>query len=93
MEQHTKQGPTDAALTAWRKSYSRLRELERRLVSASRAAQDPAEIDNLYREVEALRSATTEMFTVAQIESVSRHVMQYRIGSCLQPLQRTAERH
>jgi hypothetical protein len=78
MKDDDKQGSPESALTAWRSSYYQLRGLERRLVDASRMGESPAVIERLFREVESLRLQTTEMFTVAQIESVSRHVMQFR---------------
>lgn len=71
----------ETGLTIWRRSYYRLRALERQLVDASRGAEEPGQIEALYREIEALRLATSELFTAAQVESVSHHVKLFRAGS------------
>jgi hypothetical protein len=78
MDAEEKHATPENGLTAWRKSYQELRLLERQLVSGSRGTMDPDAIDALYGEIETLRLKTTDLFTAAQIESVSRHVKAYR---------------
>lgn len=78
MQAHVQQAASESGLAAWRRSYYRLREMERQLVTAARMNEDPAGIDRRYREIEALRLATTELFTAAQVESVSHHVRLFR---------------
>lgn len=73
----------ETALSAWRKSYHELRAVERQLVVAARNAEEPVKLDALYREIEQRRIATTDMFKVAQIESVSRHVTRFRTSFSL----------
>jgi hypothetical protein len=73
MQADDQHAPPESALAAWRRSYSRLRALERQLVEIARA-DEPGDLAHLHREIEELRIATTGMFTTAQIESVSRHV-------------------
>lgn len=81
MNSDDKQAPPETGLTLWRRSYAELRSLERRLVSASREGDDPADVEALYRQVETLRLLTTDLFTAAQLESVSRHVQLFRTSS------------
>ncbi|MDB5945284.1 MAG: hypothetical protein JWQ33_310 [Ramlibacter sp.] len=78
MDTDVKQAMPENGLTAWRRSYSRLRLLERQLVSVSRDAGSAADVERLYRQIEDLRQATTDLFTAAQKESVSRHVQVFR---------------
>jgi hypothetical protein len=80
MEKDEKQPGSETDLAIWRRSYYQLRALERRLVDVAREIDDPAELEQLYREVEALRNTTSELFTAAQMESVSRHVKLFRAG-------------
>jgi hypothetical protein len=62
------------SFTMWRRSYLRLRMLERNLVSETRSGKDPAKIAVLYEKVDALRCATTELFQLAQTASMSHQI-------------------
>ena len=62
----------------WRRSYLRLRMLERNLVSETRAGKDPVKIAALYEKVEAVRTATTALFHSAQTASMSHYIPQER---------------
>ena len=62
----------------WRRSYLRLRMLERNLVSETRAGKDPVKIAALYEKVEAVRSATTALFHCAQTDSMQHYIPQER---------------
>lgn len=58
----------------WRRSYLRLRMLERNLVSETRAGKDPVKIAALYEKVEAVRAATTALFHTAQTASMVHQI-------------------
>lgn len=64
----------------WRRSYLRLRMLERNLVSEARAGKDPAKIAALYEQVEAVRTATSELFHLAQTASMAHQIPFARSG-------------
>lgn len=59
------------SFASWRRSYLRLRMLERNLVSETRSGKDAVKIAALYEKVEAMRRATTELFHRAQTASMS----------------------
>jgi hypothetical protein len=83
MKPDDKQAPPETGLTVWRRVYAQLRGLERKLVEASRAGQDASRLEGLYREIEALRQETTELFAAAQLESVSKHVELFRASAAV----------
>jgi hypothetical protein len=58
----------------WRRSYLRLRMLERNLVSETRAGKDPVRIAAMYEKVEAVRAATTALFHLAQTASMPHYI-------------------
>ena len=64
--------------TRWRRSYLRLRILERNLVTEARAGKDPVRIASLYEKVESLREATSALFHVAQTASMQHYIPQER---------------
>lgn len=64
----------------WRRSYLRLRMLERNYVSEARAGRDPARIAALYDKVEAVRAATSALFHSAQTASMAHQVPSLRAG-------------
>ena len=64
--------------TRWRRSYLRLRMLERNLVTEARAGKDPVRIASLYEKVEAMREATSALFHVAQTASMQHYIPQER---------------
>jgi hypothetical protein len=58
------------SFTRWRRSYLRLRILERNLVTEARAGKDPIHIAAMYEKVEAVRLATSALFERAQTASM-----------------------
>jgi hypothetical protein len=60
--------------TSWRRSYLRLRILERNLVTEARAGKDPIRIAAMYEKVESLRLATTALFERAQTASMAHQI-------------------
>jgi hypothetical protein len=64
----------------WRRSYLRLRMLERNLVSEARTGKDPAKIAALHGKVEAVRSATSALFHSAQTASMAHQIPVARTG-------------
>jgi hypothetical protein len=64
----------------WRRSYLRLRMLERNFVSESRSGRDPARIAAMYDKVEAVRAATTALFHSAQTASMPHQIPSLRAG-------------
>ena len=62
----------------WRRSYLRLRMLERNLVTEARAGKDPIQIASLYEKVEAVREQTSALFHVAQTASMQHYIPQER---------------
>ncbi|MFC5496869.1 hypothetical protein ACFPOE_04920 [Caenimonas terrae] len=64
----------------WRRSYLRLRMLERNFVSESRSGRDPARIAAMYEKVEAVRAATTALFHSAQTASMAHQIPPARAG-------------
>jgi hypothetical protein len=64
----------------WRRSYLRLRMLERNFVSEARAGKDPVRIAALYEKVEAVRAATTALFHSAQTASMQHQIPSARAG-------------
>ena len=64
--------------TSWRRSYLRLRMLERNLVSEARSGKDPAKIAAMYERVEAVRLATTALFHLAQTASMAHQIPNLR---------------
>ena len=64
--------------TRWRRSYLRLRMLERNLVSETRAGKDPVRIAAMYEKVESVRAATTALFHSAQTASMPHYIPQER---------------
>ena len=62
----------------WRRSYLRLRMLERVLVTETRAGKDPVKIAAMYEKVEAVRAATTALFHSAQTASMAHYIPQER---------------
>jgi hypothetical protein len=64
--------------TRWRRSYLRLRMLERNLVSETRAGKDPVRIAAMYEKVESVRAATTALFHSAQTASMAHYIPQER---------------
>jgi hypothetical protein len=65
----------------WRRSYLRLRMLERNLVSEARAGKDPVKIAALHEKVEAVRSATSALFHSAQTASMAHQIPTAHSGS------------
>ena len=66
------------AFIRWRRSYLRLRMLERNLVSETRAGKDPVKIAAMYEKVEAVRTATSALFHSAQTASMAHYIPQER---------------
>ncbi len=64
----------------WRRSYLRLRMLERNYVSEARAGRDPVRIAALYEKVEAVRAATSALFHSAQTASMAHQIPSMRAG-------------
>lgn len=64
----------------WRRSYLRLRMLERNLVSEARAGKDPVKIAAMYEKVEAVRTATTALFHTAQTASMAHQIPSGRVS-------------
>ncbi len=62
------------SFSRWRRSYLRLRMLERNLVSEARAGKDPVKIAALHEKVEAVRSATSALFHSAQTASMAHQI-------------------
>lgn len=62
----------------WRRSYQRLRLLERNLVNEARSGQDPVMIAAMYEKVEAVRDATSALFHSAQTASMAHYIPQAR---------------
>ena len=59
---------------SWRRSYLRLRILERNLVSESRAGKDPVKIAAMYEKVEAVRLATSALFHLPNTASMPHQI-------------------
>jgi hypothetical protein len=74
------------SFASWRRSYLRLRMLERNLVSETRTGKDPVKIAALYEKVEALRRATTDLFQLAQTASMSHLIPVLRVQETGQEL-------
>ena len=64
----------DSTFSRWRRSYLRLRLLERKLVSETRSGQDPARIAAMYDQVETARTATTALFHAVQTASMAHQI-------------------
>lgn len=64
--------------TSWRRSYLRLRMLERSLVSEARSGKDPVKIAAMYEKVDAARLATTALFQLAQTASMAHQIPNLR---------------
>lgn len=64
----------DTTFIRWRRSYLRLRILERKLVSETRSGQDPARIAAMYEQVESVRAATTALFHSVQTASMAHQI-------------------
>ena len=62
----------------WRRSYLRLRMLERVLVTETRAGKDPVKIAAMYQKVESVRQATSALFHAAQTASMTHYIPQER---------------
>jgi hypothetical protein len=69
----------------WRRSYLRLRMLERNLVNESRAGKDPVKIAAMYEKVEAVRATTTALFHSAQTASMAHQIPASRPGEPAEP--------
>jgi hypothetical protein len=65
---------------SWRRSYLRLRILERNLVTEARAGKDPVKVAAMYERVEAARQATSALFHVAQTASMAHQIPNVRSG-------------
>ena len=63
----------------WRRSYLRLRMLERSLVSESRTGKDAVRLAELYDKVESVREATSALFHSAQTASMQHYIPQERM--------------
>ena len=66
--------------TSWRRSYLRLRILERNLVSEARSGKDPVKIAAMHEKVEAMRAATSALFQLAQTASMAHQIPSLRSG-------------
>lgn len=66
--------------TGWRRSYLRLRILERNLVSEARSGKDPVKIAAMHAKVEAMRAATSALFQLAQTASMVHQIPSLRGG-------------
>jgi hypothetical protein len=64
----------------WRRSYLRLRMLERNLVDETRTGKDPVKIAAMHEKVEAVRVATTALFHSAQTASMAHQIPSSRPG-------------
>ena len=64
----------------WRRSYLRLRILERNLVSEARSGKDPVKIAAMHAKVEAMRVATSALFQLAQTASMAHQIPSLRGG-------------
>ena len=62
------------AFIRWRRSYLRLRMLERVLVTETRAGKDPVKIAAMYEKVESVRTATSALFHSAQTASMTHYI-------------------
>lgn len=62
----------------WRRSYLRLRMLERNLVSEARSGKDPVKVAAMYEKVESAREATSALFHSAQTASMQHYIPQER---------------
>ena len=62
------------SFATWRRSYLRLRMLERNLVTEARAGKDPVKVAALYEKVESVRLATSALFHDAQTASMQRDI-------------------
>lgn len=58
----------------WRRSYLRLRILERTLVTEARTGKDPVKVAALYEKVESVRLATSALFHHAQTASMQHYI-------------------
>lgn len=67
------------AFSRWRRSYLRLRTLERSLVSETRIGKDSVKITALYDKVEAVRTSTSALFHSAQTASMQHYIPQERL--------------
>jgi hypothetical protein len=63
----------------WRRSYLRLRMLERNLVTEARGGKDPTIIAAMYEKVEAARAATTALFHTAQTDGMAHQIPATRL--------------
>ena len=66
------------SFTRWRRSYLRLRMLERVLVTETRAGRDPVKIARMHEKVESVRAATSALFHAAQTASMQHYIPQER---------------
>ena len=60
--------------TRWRRSYLRLRMLERILVTETRTGKDPMKVAAMYKKVESVRTATSALFHAAQTASMAHYI-------------------
>ena len=77
----TKTQYQEDTFTAWRRSYRQLRVLESELVKQSRSGEDPLVIANMYEQVEAWRSQTSDLFQLAQTASMVHQIPRARLRS------------
>lgn len=85
MEPSKAHGVKESDLAVWRRAHRRLRALERQLVREVSRIDAAPTLDRLFREIESLRQETTELFELAQMESVAHHVRTQRIGRYVEP--------
>lgn len=64
----------EQTFTSWRRSYLRLRMLERNLVTEARSGKDPIRVAAMFERVEAMRLATTALFHLAQTASMTHQI-------------------
>ena len=62
------------SFTTWRRSYMRLRILERTLVTEARSSKDSIKVAALYEQVEAVRLSTSALFHLAQTASMKHYI-------------------
>ena len=62
------------SFTNWRRSYMRLRILERNLVTEARSGKDPVKVAALYEKVETVRLSTSALFHLAQTASMQHYI-------------------
>ena len=62
------------SFTTWRRSYMRLRILERNLVVEARSGKDTVKVAALYEKVEAVRLSTSALFHLAQTASMQHYI-------------------